>query len=233
MHIVTFNNTQLHLVEHPSHEFLLSNKEVALGYNTTIALLSQAKKNHADELIEGKHWLRLEVQTKGGKQKVIHWTKRGIVRLGFFIKSQQAKQFRDWAEDYIVNQQAIPKQPDPYIYQLERENIELKRAMNRLTANATDYEKKLKALEDVKPLIKEHWEYQNENARLKNENAELKRVLIQFKDRYHKIVKQADDQIEAMRTELRKMTNVFQSIKNLACNGKNLNTDTQSKHLYW
>ena len=107
MHIVTFNNTELHLIEHPSHEFLLSNKEVALGYSTTIALLSQAKKNHSDELIEGKHWLRLEVQTKGGKQKVIHWTKRGIVRLGFFIKSKQAKEFRDWAEDYIVQTNQI------------------------------------------------------------------------------------------------------------------------------
>ncbi len=103
MHTITFHNTELHLQEHPQHEFLLSNKEVALGYGTTIQSLAQAKKNNKNELIEGKHWLRLEVQTKGGKQKVIHWTKKGIVRLGFFIKSENAKKFRDWAEDYIVN----------------------------------------------------------------------------------------------------------------------------------
>jgi len=103
MSIITFNNVELHLQEHPQHEFLLTNKEVALGYGTALNILTTHRNDHSDELIEGKHWLRLEVQTKGGKQKVIHWTKKGIVRLGFFIKSENAKKFRDWAEDYIVN----------------------------------------------------------------------------------------------------------------------------------
>lgn len=30
------------------------------------------------------------------------WTKRGIVRLGFFIRSEQAKLFRNWAEELII-----------------------------------------------------------------------------------------------------------------------------------
>jgi len=101
-HIIKVENTQINLLEDEIHEFLLSNKEVAKGYGVSIQSLTQAKKNHQDELIENKHWLKLEVQTKGGKQKVIHWTKKGIVRLGFFIKSEKAKAFRDWAEDYIV-----------------------------------------------------------------------------------------------------------------------------------
>jgi hypothetical protein len=100
---VTFNNTNLTLVEDSQYEFLLSNKNVALGYGTTIKNLAHTKRNNKDELTEGKHFIKLEVQTKGGKQSVIHWTKKGIVRLGFFIKSAQAKAFRDWAEDYIVD----------------------------------------------------------------------------------------------------------------------------------
>ena len=136
---ITFNNTSFNLVEDSNHEFLLSNKEVALGYGITQSALRSNQNNHKDELIENKHWLRLEVQTNGGKQKVIHWTKKGIVRLGFFIKSKNAKEFRDWAEDYIVNTPTKPQQPthkkDPYIYNLERENVELKRAINRLTYN--------------------------------------------------------------------------------------------------
>jgi len=103
MQIAIFNNIHLHIQEDITHEFLLSNKEVALGYGVAIQSLSQAKTNHSDELIENKHWLKLQVQTKGGMQKVIHWTKRGIVRLGFFIKSEQAKRFRDWAEDLILS----------------------------------------------------------------------------------------------------------------------------------
>ena len=111
MNIITFNNVELNLQPHQQHEFLLTNKEVALGYGITqVTLRSHISKNQT-EFIENKHWLRLEVQTNGGKQKVIHWTKKGIVRLGFFIKSKNAKEFRDWAEDYIVNTPTQPQQP--------------------------------------------------------------------------------------------------------------------------
>jgi len=112
MQIITFNNVELHLQEHPQHEFLLTNKEVALGYGASLDAMNMARNRHADELIEGKHWIRETASTKGGKQKVIKWTKKGIVRLGFFIKSEDAKKFRDWAEDYIVNKRATPT-PDP------------------------------------------------------------------------------------------------------------------------
>lgn len=102
---ITFNDTPLHLVEDAQHEFLLTNKEVALGYGTNTQNIAHTKKRNYKALIEGKHYILLEAQTKGGKQRVIHWTKRGIVRLGFFIKSEKAEQFRDWAEDFIVNPQ--------------------------------------------------------------------------------------------------------------------------------
>jgi phage antirepressor YoqD-like protein len=42
------------------------------------------------------------------------WTKKGVIRLGFLIKTPLAKQFRDWAEDFIIKNNeekaiAIPK----------------------------------------------------------------------------------------------------------------------------
>ena len=40
--------------------------------------------------------------TKSATYKKTLWTKRGIVRLGFFIKSDRAKLFRDWAEDLVI-----------------------------------------------------------------------------------------------------------------------------------
>jgi prophage antirepressor-like protein len=137
MDTITFNDVELHLQTHPQHEFLLTNKEVALGYGTTIQSLNQAKTYNKDELIEGKHWLRLEVQTRGGKQSVIHWTKKGIVRLGFFIKSQKAKAFRDWAEDYIVNQpntqEHNPHQIGGYKSQLAQKNKKIAQLEARIT----------------------------------------------------------------------------------------------------
>ena len=35
------------------------------------------------------------------------WTKRGIIRLGFFIKSDRARLFRDWAEELIINPRQV------------------------------------------------------------------------------------------------------------------------------
>ena len=42
--IITFNNAELHLQEHTQHEFLLSNKEVALGYGIKLHTLTTHKK---------------------------------------------------------------------------------------------------------------------------------------------------------------------------------------------
>ncbi|MBU2923035.1 hypothetical protein KO504_16925 [Winogradskyella psychrotolerans] len=87
------------------HEFLLPTKEVALGYGSSAYSIRMAKKRHSDELIEGKHFLSNVTICHGaskGSSRATMWTKRGIVRLGFFIKSERAKLFRDWAEDLII-----------------------------------------------------------------------------------------------------------------------------------
>jgi len=109
MKLIKFEDTQLQLKEDTKHEFLLTNKEVAQGYGVSITTIRSHLSKNSDELIEGKHWLKLEVATKGGKQKVIHWTKRGIIRLGFFIKSQRAKKFRDFIEDLTIRQTHQPQ----------------------------------------------------------------------------------------------------------------------------
>lgn len=86
------------------HEYTLPTDLVAKGYGVTADTIRQHKKSHKDELLEGKHWVVSKTHTPGGKQLMTLWTKRGIVRLGFFIKSKAAKRFRDLAEDLIIKQ---------------------------------------------------------------------------------------------------------------------------------
>ncbi|MEA3315990.1 MAG: hypothetical protein U9Q30_09060 [Campylobacterota bacterium] len=166
MKTIIFNNIELHLKENKKYEFLLSNKEVAIGYGTNIQNLAHTKNNNSDELIEGKHWLKLEIETKGGKQKVIHWTKKGIVRLGFFIKSKKAREFRDWAEDYIIQSE----EPKPIKNDIDIQNINdrLKLLENIVANNLTDVAKntspqnqnitidpkKTKSLDDAKTVFR-------------------------------------------------------------------------------
>lgn len=90
------------------HEFLMTTKEVAHGYGTSIYAINMARIRHEAELIEGKHYIKLSAITKCYSElnlahNAILYTKRGIVRLGFFIKSERAKLFRDWAEELIIS----------------------------------------------------------------------------------------------------------------------------------
>ena len=87
------------------HEFLMTTREVAAGYGVSEWLIRKHKENHPDELLEGKHFLGnvniIHAATPGSSRGTL-WTKRGIVRLGFFIRSDRARLFRDWAEDLVL-----------------------------------------------------------------------------------------------------------------------------------
>ena len=71
------------------HEWLLSTKDVAEGYGLTRSGLSKAISRYEDELDEGRHYINVTDSQVGGRPSIM-WTKRGVVRLGFFIKSPMA-----------------------------------------------------------------------------------------------------------------------------------------------
>lgn len=116
------------------HEFLMTSKEVAKGYGTNDYSLRKAKERHLDELIQGKHFV-IGV-TKGHSINLPHntvlWTKAGVVRLGFFIKSERAKLFRDWAENLILK---IDEQKDLFGVPAPVNRLPKKRKHNRLTSS--------------------------------------------------------------------------------------------------
>lgn len=140
MALVIFENTELNLIEDLNNDFLISSKDVAKGYGCSSASIRNHLKNHSQELKEGKHWIKKDVLTKGGTQSVTHWTKNGIVRLGFYIKSERATKFRDWAEDYIVNQKLSSE--STIQIELSKLNKEIKDLKNQLA---------LKVQEEVNP----------------------------------------------------------------------------------
>ena len=103
---ITYDNVQLQVRPDANHDWLLETALVAKGYGITENSLRSTKSRNEDELIEGKHWLVLQIATSGQGRNQIFWTKKGVIRLGFFIKSERAKRFRDWAEDLIVERQS-------------------------------------------------------------------------------------------------------------------------------
>jgi hypothetical protein len=92
------------ILPNSNHEFLMPTHEVAIGYGVSQGNIREHKRVNPSELIEGKHFVTgVRISDSDAYNKVF-WTKRGIVRLGFFIKSDRAKLFRDWAEDLVINQ---------------------------------------------------------------------------------------------------------------------------------
>ena len=74
---------------------------VAKRYGTSEGNIKAHKREHADEIIDGVHFVYELVDTNGGKQEVLKWTLRGIIKLGMFIRSKEAKYFRLWAEQEL------------------------------------------------------------------------------------------------------------------------------------
>lgn len=91
-----------------NHEFLMPTKEVAKGYGVKPGTVRSHLNNNPNDFNQGKHFLKgvenIDTLRKNVQPHQIYFTKRGIVRLGFFIKSERARMFRDWAEDLIIHQ---------------------------------------------------------------------------------------------------------------------------------
>lgn len=96
-------NLTVTAIPHPLHVFLMAGKQVAEGYGVTPDNIRVHKSENSKEFEENKHFTVRNPYSKGGKTSEILWTLRGVMRLGFLIKSESARKFRDWAEDTLFN----------------------------------------------------------------------------------------------------------------------------------
>lgn len=145
MNVKVTEELAVNVIPNENYEYLMTTREVAKGYGTSIYVVRMAMNRHSSELIESKHFVKGVTigdtpSEKGitkscplGKNAQPHqifWTKRGIVRLGFFIKSERAKLFRDWAEELIIK---IDEQRDLFGAIVPQKSLPKKRNHNRLT----------------------------------------------------------------------------------------------------
>jgi hypothetical protein len=111
--------------------FLMDTKQVSIGYGVSSQNIREHKRIN-DEFVEGKHFVVGVRFSDSDPENKVYWTKRGIVRLGFFIKSKQSKQFRDWAEDLIIRVEELMQQGNSFPIQTKQ--LPKKRNHNRLTS---------------------------------------------------------------------------------------------------
>lgn len=122
----------VNVLPNEQYEYLMTTKEVATGYGTTKYAIQKAFLRNSAELVDGKHFItgvdKLSTRINIPHNAIL-WTKRGIVRLGFFIKSERAKLFRDWAEELVIQ---VERQRDLFT-QSQPAMLPAKRKHNRLT----------------------------------------------------------------------------------------------------
>lgn len=131
------------VIPNSQFDFLMTSKEVALGYATSEYVIRRHKLEHSSELVEGKHYIKgvsFSHTLSNAQPHQVFWTKRGMVRLGFFIKSERAKLFRDWAEDFIINETER---------KLIGDHIQVKRLKPRGNHNRLTQDRMIDLLHDV------------------------------------------------------------------------------------
>ena len=121
------NDLTVEIQTNPEFDFLMNSNMVALGYGISPKTIRSHKMIHKDELIENIHFISRVEKTSPRSNLTntqLLWTKAGVIRLGFFIKSERAKAFRDWAESIVLQASAPMAKNLPAV---------AKRKHNRLT----------------------------------------------------------------------------------------------------
>lgn len=125
----------VNVLTNEQHNFLMTTKEVASGYGVSNYAILMHKARLDNELVEGKHYVTaitisysdLPKQLRCAHNAIL-WTKRGIIRLGFAMRSERAKLFRDWVEELII------RLDEGTLLTMPTKTLPKKRNHNRLTS---------------------------------------------------------------------------------------------------
>ena len=176
---------------------------VSKRYGVSKQTIIDHKRNHADEIIDGVHFVYELVDTNGGKQEVLKWTLRGIVKLGMFIRSKEAKYFRLWAEQElektILGELALAKET-------RQKNLSLVSKVADLNAVLIDNAKRHKReINGYKSQLKQHNDkivvLRHELEKASNPRpsdpiyAQIKAERDYYKERYKKLSQSKDETI--------------------------------------
>ena len=189
-------NTQVEILNFQT----FTTEYVADRYGTTTINVRAHKRLHADEIVENTHFVT--EQNKFGVNE-IKWTLRGIIKLGMFIRSKEAKYFRLWAEQElektILGELALAKEA-------RQKNLSLVSKVADLNAVLIDNAKRhRREINGYKSQLKQHNEkivvLRHELEKASNLRpsdpiyAQIKAERDYYKERYKKLLQSKDETI--------------------------------------
>ncbi len=112
--IVDFADIKLNIIENIEHEFLMTTRDVAKGYEVSEAAIREHKRLRGDKLVENIHFLCV---SKSDAQNLTNnkmmrtatlWTKKGIIALGYLITTRIAEYFQAWTAQMVFDKPTPP-----------------------------------------------------------------------------------------------------------------------------
>src|SRR5580692_9725043 len=86
-----------------SRRWYMTVEDVALGYGVRRQTIMTHLQDHADELRDGIEKDAVGItDTIGRRQQKTVLYRDGVIKMGFFVRSPQAKEFRQWATNLVV-----------------------------------------------------------------------------------------------------------------------------------
>lgn len=108
---LSFQETQFDVIDRNNQPWLRSNQiGLALEYKNPELSINKLYRANSDEFSDAMTAL-VELETKGGKQKVRIFSLRGAHLLAMFARTKIAKEFRKWVLDILDRETAVPPSP--------------------------------------------------------------------------------------------------------------------------
>jgi len=113
---VEFNDIELHLLVDEKFQWLITFKELASAFDVGLDILMKTKDEHEADLSEGKHFIfdSIENEYHSDNTKRLLWTKKGVMRLAFWINVPSVIDAIDFFEELQFNR--VKREPHEKIY---------------------------------------------------------------------------------------------------------------------
>ena len=113
---VEFNDIELHLLADDRHQWLITLKELSLAFDVGLNVIIEIKSEHDSDLIEGKHFIFDSIASEywEDRTKRLLWTKKGVMRLAFWLNNERVIEAIDFFEELQFN--VVKKETHEKIY---------------------------------------------------------------------------------------------------------------------
>ena len=173
---------------------------IAKRYGTSETNIRDHKREHADEIVEDIHFV---VVKNDRNRPLIKWTLRGIIKLGMFIRSKEAKYFRLWAEQElektILSELTLAKETRQKNLSLVSKVADLNAVLidnaKRHRREINGYKSQLKQHNDKIVVLKHELEKASNPRPSDPIYAQIKAERDYYKERYNKLSKSKDETI--------------------------------------